>query len=155
MTQENKDYSYLIGKKMKGFCFTGPGYVEEMIPFTGKEGTIVELGSLNPNVLVNFGPLRFWYPISGALENLVEEIEIPELGDGVLMEVSNVSSFYNSKIRRVFGKKDGYFLAFGEGDDHPVVYTWSYARPIQHKEISKEEAEQKLTELTKEKWKIV
>jgi hypothetical protein len=161
MTQENKDYSYLIGKKMKGFCFTGnPGYIEEMIPFTGVEGEIIMLGPLKPNVLVNFGTVRFWYPISGALENLVKEeqvkeTEIPELGDGVLMEVSNVSSFYNSKIRRVFGKKDGYFLAFGEGDDHPVVYTWSYARPIQHKEISKEEAEQKLAELTKEKWKIV
>ena len=154
MTQENKDYSYLIGKKMKGFCFTGPGYVEEMIPFTGKEGTIVELGSLNPNVLVNFGPLRFWYPISGALENLVKETEIPELGEGVLMEVSNYKDFCMATNRKVFAKKGSRFYAWGKDKGHET-YGWLYARPIQHKEISKEEAEQKLAELTKETWKIV
>jgi hypothetical protein len=159
MTQENKDYSYLIGKKMKAFEFDpslcGIGMSETMRELAQREEVGKIIHAMRTRIHVRFAGAGSWsYPLHQAVEYLVEETEIPELGDGVLMEVSNYEDFNVVHKRMVFAKKGSLFYAWGKDEGH-APYGWPYARPIQHKEISKEEAEQKLAELTKEKWKIV
>jgi hypothetical protein len=163
MTQENKDYTYLIGKKMKAFKFYPDihdcGFVEEMEALALNQEVGVIKRILTTKVLASFPELgTWWYPLEQAIEHLVEEeqveeIEIPELGEGVLMEVSNFQDFRVVYKRMVYGKLPN--DTFVASNTFGGICAWQCARPIQHKEISKEEAEQKLAELTKEKWKIV
>lgn len=67
--------------------------------------------------------------------------DLPIIGDGVLMEVSQKMDNWSEKY--VIGKsKNGTFLAWNSHNDH--VFTWNYARPITPKtKITRQEFESK------------
>jgi len=74
------------------------------------------------------------------IELPTEETEIPTLGKGVLMEVSNLASFIGETKRFVIAKtKEGYLAWDGAKTEDEIDYKnivfWKYARPIQPKSI--------------------
>lgn len=67
---------------------------------------------------------------------LPTEEEIPMLGKGVLMEVSDYENFRASCERFVCAKTKKWFIAWQEAEtedeiDYDLISRWQYARPIQ------------------------
>ena len=58
---------------------------------------------------------------------------IPELYEGVPMEVSNDEDFEFSYTLPVFGKANGFYFAWKQQESGIEVTKWFYARPIQTK----------------------
>ena len=127
----------IVGKKMKGFEF-GRGYVKEMDKHIGEIGVITNQDE--GAVTVQFKEDWWNYPLPEALEHIVQEETIvpkepivPELGEGVMMEVSQNQKQWLEK--RIIAKyKNNYITNMG-------VY-YQYARPIQPKKVTMEELEQ-------------
>ena len=130
----------LIGRKIKGFKFEGKewlpyvGYMDDRI---GEVGEITFLYSDSAQVFFNDG--CFWrYPLDQIEKHLIpEENEIPELGEGVLMEVSDCEDFEVSYKEMVIGNYKGLFLV---GESTHSSY-WKYARQVRkvvltHKQIA-------------------
>lgn len=122
-----------IGKKIRGFRFRfehetdNIGWSEYIERNIGKIGEIVHQS--DRYVTVNFEKESWNYPISLVEQHLVEE-EIPELGDGVLMEVSDNGGVWHKSY--VIAKSfDGIYI----GSNFSL---WKYARPIV-KKYTKEE----------------
>jgi hypothetical protein len=119
----------LRGKKCKGFKFDKKdGYYYDMDEHIGEVGEITYIDDL-------FAGIRFekntWsYPLNEIEKHLVhEENIIPELGEGVLMEVSNHKDFKPSYEDMVLGIYKGSFLTMDEED----WWIWKYAKPIKQK----------------------
>jgi hypothetical protein len=124
----------LVGKKMKGFSFQKKNYVRdtlEMHGFRGEVGEIVDNNSML--VEVDFGSNKtFLYPLPEALEHIIQDEPIvPELGEGILMEVSDGGKWWRTK--KVLGSSNGLFVT------DPIL--WKHARPIQPKKVTMEELE--------------
>jgi hypothetical protein len=127
-----KDY---IGRKCKGFSFEdgidGVGWNSNKENHIGEIGVITEQG--NSYVKINFENNWWCYPISLIEPHLIPETpEIPQLGEGIEMEVS--SDIIPWQKRKIIAKRhDGLFIS-----DNGVFY--QYARPIQEvKKYTKEE----------------
>jgi hypothetical protein len=124
-----------IGRKCKGFRFEGGTdgvkWLEEKKRLIGKIGVITI--QYDKYVIVQFKIESWYYPISLIEEHLIPETpEIPQLGEGVEMEVSaNCIEWFK---RNVIAKKhDGLFIS-----DYGSF--WKHARPIQEvKKYTKEE----------------
>jgi hypothetical protein len=138
----------LIGKKVKGFKFedglhNGLEFSKKMNRYIGEIGEIIEYNETKNRYRVEFEDDYWLYPAELIEQHLVEENpldDLPIIGDGVLMEVSNDNhSWYK---RNIFGKNNlGGFLAW---DDKMVnIYIWSYARPITKTKITRKEFESK------------
>ena len=114
-----------VGKKIRGFRFEdetdGLKWIEEMTGCIGYVGEIKYQHSKYVGIIINN---YYWqYPISLVDEHLVEEEpEIPQLGEGVLMEVSSVGHLW-SQEKVIAMTKDGKYL------DADFV-RWEYAKPI-------------------------
>jgi hypothetical protein len=67
--------------------------------------------------------------------------DLPIIGEGVLMEVSNYEQEENWNERYVFGKSESGFLAWYE--DKSNITLWKHARPITKTKISRKEFESK------------
>ena len=127
----------LIGRKCKGFKFEGrktsvgnynPAYNEKMNKHIGEIGEITAISELEERIaLIQFKNAFFYYPLSEIEKHLV--LEIPELGEGVLMEVSNHKDFKPSYEDMVLGIYKGSFLTMDEED----WWIWKYAKPIKQK----------------------
>jgi hypothetical protein len=116
----------LVGKKMKGFEFKG-GYMDSAI---GKIGEII--GQSDHHIKVKFSGLVCLYPLPEALEHIIQDEPIvPELGDGILMEVSDGGKW---RTKKVLCSSNGLFVT------DPIL--WQHARPIQPKKVTMEELEQ-------------
>jgi len=115
-----------VGKKIKGFKFEdgadGVAWVDGMQVFIGRVGEITF--QTHDFVTVEFNGIINWqYPISLIEQYLVEEEPcIPQLGEGVLMEVSMHGEdwYKHYVVARTF-----------EGRYATNSSTWKYARPIQ------------------------
>ena len=118
----------LIGRKCKGFKFEGE-YYYDMDKHIGEVGEITYIDDL-------FARIRFkndsWnYPLNEIEKHLVpEKIKIPEIGEGILMEVSNHEDFEESCAESVLLIYKNRFVAL---DEEGHIYAWEYARPIQEK----------------------
>ena len=134
-----------IGRKCKGFKFeSGVDSVTwdlSMEPQIGKIGVIKI--QCKDYVGVKFGngswdnPISIiWhYPISLIEPHLIPETpEIPQLGEGIEMEVSDDNiTWYRKKV--IAQMQDGLFVT-----NDNCFLTWKYARPIQEvKKYTKEE----------------
>jgi hypothetical protein len=114
-----------VGRKIKGFRYKdntdGLKWIEEMTGCIGEIGEIKYQHSKFVGVFINN---YYWqYPISLVDEHLVEETpEIPQLGEGVLMEVSDNGVDWFP--RKVVGQ-------LPNGDFVTAIVTWKKARPIQ------------------------
>ena len=124
----------LIGRKIKGFKFEG----KEWLPYVGyMDDRIGEVGEItylySDSVEVIFNDNFLWrYPLDQIEKHLIpEENEIPELGEGVLMEVSDFEDFNLSCERMVIGNYKGLFIV-GELSN---INCWEYARPIKEKVV--------------------
>jgi len=125
-----------VGRKCKGFRFKNgtdhiqwDGYMENYI---GQVGEVVTQGENHVNI--EFDNHASWlYPISLIEEHLIPESpEIPQLGEGVEMEVSNDGINW-CKIKVLAQKHDGVFI-----DQYGCLF--KHARPIQEvKKYTKEE----------------
>lgn len=129
----------LIGRKARGFRFTdrtGCAFVGAMEEKVGEIGTIDKHDKKTNECRIVFSDDDFWwYPAEEIEKHLVDPIDqIEELGDGVLMEVDDYKDFRNPVKRLVFGKKNGMYLAWLDGEIGGAVYTWHYARPIKEEE---------------------
>tara|TARA_R110002124_G_scaffold123030_1_gene281738 strand:+ start:1718 stop:2158 length:441 start_codon:yes stop_codon:yes gene_type:complete len=128
----------LKGRKIKGFKFKNSkiGFRDEMNNFIGEVGEISSI--LYDRVRVQFKEDSWFYPLDQIEKHLIpEENEIPELGEGVLMEVSDYKDFYLSCERMVIGKHKSLFIV---GDRSRINY-WQYARQVRkvvltHKQIA-------------------
>ena len=116
-----------VGKKIRGFRFEdgtdGVGFHSFMNDCIGKLGEITH--ECECCVTVKFANFSWHYPISLIEPHLIEEeaTEIPQLGEGVLMEVSDDGVVW--ALRKVVGQlQNGKFID-AEG------LTWKLARPIQ------------------------
>ena len=118
----------LIGTKCKGFKFEDEeiGFSEKMNDYIGKVGEIVAI--FDNKVRIEFGNKHWNYPLSEIEDHLISDI--PEIGEGVLMEVSNDVNFYDSNEIDVLLKYKGKFISI---DEEGLVYSWKYGRPIQQK----------------------
>tara|TARA_R110001599_G_scaffold42455_5_gene127831 strand:+ start:72 stop:533 length:462 start_codon:yes stop_codon:yes gene_type:complete len=124
----------LIGRKIKGFKFKGKAglsYIDSMEDRIGEVGEITYLYSDSVEVIFNDNFL--WrYPLDQIEKHLIpEENEIPELGEGVLMEVSDCEDFDVSYKEVVIGSYKGLFLV---GERTHISY-WQYARPTKEKVV--------------------
>lgn len=114
-----------VGKKIKGFRFEdetdGLKWIEEMTGCIGYVGEIKYQHSKYVGIIINN---YYWqYPISLVDEHLVEEEPcIPQLGEGVLMEVSDDGDQWVQD--NVSGKTFG-------GRYVGIWNTWKLARAIQ------------------------
>ena len=145
----------LIDKKVRGFKFKRIydriDYPDSMDDKIGVIGTIVYYDEYSATFKVDFEDESFWYPAELIEQHLVEETpldDLPIIGDGVLMEVSEDEQVWYKRI--VFAKYDKYFLAHDGVDDIKKVtynicpYLWKYARPITPKtKITRKEFESK------------
>lgn len=125
----------LLEKKIRGFNF-GASKIKD---YNNKVGIIKH--QLDNSVVVLFDDGNYCdYPLPEALNHIVDdEDNIPELGDGVLMEVSHNEDFFLSLKRKVIGKKHGLFYGQKEVDSISV-FGYKYARPIKEKtELSMQE----------------
>jgi hypothetical protein len=126
-----------VGRKCKGFRFEdktdGTPWGELMEKFIGKVGLIVY--QYDNYVIISFENDWLNYPISLIEPHLIPESpEIPQLGEGVEMEVSNngIEWFKRSVIAQM---SNGLYIT-----GHDDFWTWKYARPIQEvKKYTKEE----------------
>ena len=123
----------LKGRKIKGFKFENSniGFSDEMNNFIGSIGKVDCVYADRVLVEFDFGSY-FHYPIDQIEKHLIpEENEIPELGEGVLMEVSDSEDFSKSCKKNVIGRYRGLFI---EGSSNYINY-WKYARPIKEKVV--------------------
>lgn len=65
---------------------------------------------------------------------------LPLIGDGVLMEVSNDGHGWSK--RYVFGKRGNIFFTW-DTENYDEMYSWAFARPIQKTKITRKEFESK------------
>ena len=122
----------LIGRKIRGFKFedTNIVYLSVMNSNIGEVGEITFVSK--KDVMVQFENDRWYYPIDQIEKHLIsEENEIPELGEGVLMEVSDSEDFCLSCEEVVIGSYIGLFLV----DESTHSSYWKYARPIKEKVV--------------------
>jgi hypothetical protein len=125
-----------IGRKCKGFRFEdgiiGVDWNSRMEKCIGEIGVITD--QYERSVLVKFDNGKYWsYPISLIEPHLIPETpEIPQLGEGVEMEVSDDCIKWH--IKKVVAQMNtGSFMSY-----YGVFY--QYARPIQEvKKYTKEE----------------
>jgi hypothetical protein len=125
----------LIGKKIKGFKFEKTSrysYVGSMDKHIGEIGVITNQDEYV--VTVKFKEDWWNYPLPEALEHIVqEEPIIPELGEGVIMEVSqNQKQWFETKVIAKY--KNNYITNLGG--------FYPYARPIQTKKLTMAELEE-------------
>ena len=115
-----------VGRKIRGFRFKN---VKDVVVWTlsmkkhiGEVGEII--GETEELVRVQFTSDTWYYPISLIEPHLIEEEspEIPQLGEGVLMEVSDDGiEWYHSCVSAITCR--GLFVG--------AFNTWKHARPIQ------------------------
>ena len=124
-----------IGRKCKGFRFDDVtddvNWAPSMEKYIGKIGEITKQGE--SSVRIRFENNWWGYPISLIEPYLIPESpEIPQLGEGVEMEVSNDDiTWYRRKV--IAQMQDGWYII----NDGTI---WKYARPIQKvKKYTKEE----------------
>jgi hypothetical protein len=139
----------LIGKKVRGFKFDNDkydyGYSDKMDKHIGEVGIIKEYTQVFNAYLVDFENEDWYYPAELIEQHLVEENpldDLPIIGDGVLMEVSDDEEKWFE--RKICGNtKLGLFIAWIE-DEGKTFYAWKYARPITPKtKITRKEFESK------------
>jgi hypothetical protein len=116
-----------VGRKCKGFRFESGlanlTFSSMMQKHMGEIGEIKYQG--NEHVVIQFKDDRLSYPISLIEPHLFPETpEIPQLGEGVEMEVS--SDGINWCKRKVIAQRhDGLYIT-----GHDNLWVWNYARPI-------------------------
>jgi hypothetical protein len=124
-----------IGRKCKGFRFedglANLTFSLMMQKHMGEIGEIKYQG--NEHVVIQFKDDRLSYPISLIEPHLIPESpEIPQLGEGVEMEVSNDDITWRNR-NIIAQMQDGWYII----NDGTI---WKYARPIQEvKKYTKEE----------------
>jgi hypothetical protein len=124
-----------IGRKCKGFRFgygvDGVIWEEKMKECIGEIGVIT--AQYEDYVDINFSGNSWHYPISVIEPHLIPESpEIPQLGEGVEMEVSNDHILWYTR-NIIAQMQDGWYII----NDGTI---WKYARPIQEvKKYTKEE----------------
>jgi hypothetical protein len=125
----------LVGKKIKGFKFEGRrgySYARSMDKYIGEIGVITNQDE--EAVTVKFKEDWWNYPLPEALEHIIQDKPtIPELGEGVMMEVSHDEKpWFETKVIAKY--KNNYITNLGG--------FYPYARPIQPKKVTMEELEQ-------------
>jgi hypothetical protein len=140
----------LIGKKVKGFKFedgkyNGLSFPNEMNHYIGKVGIIDEYNETNNRYKVEFEDDYLFYPAELIEQHLVEHDpldDLPIIGDGVLMEVSNQNITWIYK--NVFAKYNNSFVAWTDHESTISIQLWEHARPITPKtKITRKEFESK------------
>jgi hypothetical protein len=121
-----------VGRKCKGFRFEDgtddTPWGEFMEKFIGKVGLIVDQD--DDSIRIEFENRWLYYPVSLIEPHLIPEI--PQLGEGVEMEVSD-SGIIWCKRKVIAQMQDGWYIINGGN-------IWKYARPIQEvKKYTKEE----------------
>ena len=115
-----------VGRKIRGFKFKN---VKDVVVWTlsmkkhiGEVGEII--GETEELVRVQFTSDTWYYPISLIEPHLIEEEahDIPQLGEGVLMEVSDDGTDWG-EANIIAKLSNGRYLS-------TYVNTWKYARPI-------------------------
>jgi hypothetical protein len=116
-----------IGRKCKGFRFesvmnTNTGWVNHMKEYIGEIGTIMSQDQTDVLILFE-NSYSYFYPISLIEPHLIPESpEIPQLGGGIEMEVSNDDiTWCNRNI--IAQMQDGWYII----NDGTIC---KYARPI-------------------------
>jgi hypothetical protein len=124
-----------VGRKCKGFRFEGGtdgvNWLEKKEKHIGEVGLITY--QEDDSVSIKFKDDFWHYPISLIEPHLIPETpEIPQLGEGIEMEVSNDNITWHR--RKVIAQMNtGLFVTNGG-------LIWDYARPIQEvKKYTKEE----------------
>jgi hypothetical protein len=124
-----------VGRKCKGFRFENG--TDRVNWLEKKERHIGEVGLItyqeDYNVRIKFKDDFWHYPISLIEENLIPEtIEIPQLGEGIEMEVSNDDiTWYRRNV--IAQMQEGWYITSGGS-------FWKHARPIPEvKKYTKEE----------------
>jgi hypothetical protein len=124
-----------VGRKCKGFMFESgtddTPWTQSMEKHIGKVGLIVD--QEDDSVRIQFENDYWYYPISLIEPHLIPETpEIPQLGEGIEMEVSSDNiTWYRRKV--IAQMQTGLFVTNGG-------LIWDYARPIQEvKKYTKEE----------------
>ena len=120
-------HDFLIGKKIRR---------------NGEIGTIESLIDGVVNIKFEDG-LSFWYNYTEAFdyfvdEETIKEVEIPALGVGVLMLVSNDNIDFNQRF--VMAKTKNNYLAWTDAEtageiNFKSAKFWKFAKPIEHKVI--------------------
>lgn len=121
----------LIGRKVKGFKFEPLkiGYNHFMDKFIGEVGIIKEFSSDNKSCIIEFDSNNSYYYPADQIEAHLVDNEIPTLSDGVMMLVKD--GFREEwEERKVFGKKNGLFYAWGVFNEKTVI-SWKYAKPLE------------------------
>jgi hypothetical protein len=124
-----------VGRKCKGFRFEDETddtpWGELMEKFIGKVGLIYD--QYDNSVRINFENDYCYYPISLIEPHLIPETpDIPQLGEGIEMEVSNDHILWYTR-NIIAQMQDGWYII----NDGTI---WKYARPIQEvKKYTKEE----------------
>jgi hypothetical protein len=124
-----------VGRKCKGFSFEDGiddvNWARQMETHIGEIGEITKQG--DSSVRISFKNNWWGYPTSLIEEHLIPEIpEIPQLGEGVEMEVSDDGVRWNK--RKVIAKMNTGWFIISNGT------IWKHARPIQEvKKYTKEE----------------
>jgi hypothetical protein len=124
-----------VGRKCKGFRFEGGSlvmWVDEMENYIDQIGYVVTQGKVH--ITLKFNNDKLWsYPISVIESYLIPETpEIPQLGEGVEMEVSNDHILWYTR-NIIAQMQDGWYII----NDGTI---WKYARPIPEvKKYTKEE----------------
>jgi hypothetical protein len=125
-----------IGRECKGFRFEdgtdGVEWIKEKKKHIGEVGVITDQGQYHVTVDFNIG-FNLFYPISLIEPHLIPETpEIPQLGEGIEMEVSDDGAEW-CKVNIIARLQNGLFIA----DDGTF---WKYSRPIPEvKKYTKEE----------------
>ena len=131
-----KQMENLIGKKIKGFKFEGRSdysYARSMDKHIGEIGVITNQDK--EAVTVKFKEDWWNYLLPEALEHIIQDEPIvPELGEGVLMEVSHDGeNWFNQYIIAKY--KEMYYIS-------NLLVSYTHARPIQTKKLTMEELEE-------------
>jgi hypothetical protein len=138
----------LIGKKIKGFKFdetNETSYNPKMDIHIGEIGQILEYKPKTNAYSVEFKLDTWNYPAELIEQHLVEETpldDLPIIGDGVFMEVSDDGDKW--VIKNIFAKYMNRFVAWADTDFTLTIQLCKYARPITPKtKITRKEFEQK------------
>jgi hypothetical protein len=124
-----------VGRKCKGFRFEDETddtpWVQSMEKHIGKVGLIAD--QEDDSVRIEFENDWWYYPISLIEPHLIPETpEIPQLGEGVEMEVSDDDILWYTR-NIIAQMQDGWYII----NDGTI---WKYARPIKKvKKYTKEE----------------
>ena len=123
----------LVGKKMRGFAFySNDNCSPTMNKQIDKVGEVKE--QYKSRVVVQFKDACLAYPLPEALQHIVQEDTIvPELKEGVLMEVSHDGQRW-WKERIIAKYKNNYI--------NSIFVCCKYARPIQPKKLTIAELEE-------------